>query len=456
MTKHLLFIIWLYTTTLVATAAEPSSYPRDLTVAYIPSDGLPESSLSGENRSSAPAEEFVVIKGYVKDYDSKKRMDNVSVSVPGSTIGTITNDEGFFTLKIPARFSAAVIKAEQTGYHSRSMSIGKIKDRNNLILWLRPAPKMLKEVVVRWGKPDEIVEEALKRIPDNYYSGKSMFSAFYRETIKKGKRYIGVSEAITDVYKTSYSSRSIYGERVQIRKGRTLISQDKKDTLSVKIAGGPILPVIIDFVKNKDLLFSGNDLHLYEFTMENPVMLDDRMQFVIRFKPKVKQDYAMCKGLLYIDQEMLAFSKAEFELDMSDKDKATRVILRKKPRGLHFKPQEMSFIVTYLLDDSVSYINYVSTTTRFKCDWKRRLFSSGYTTQAEMVMVERTDMPDEGISRKNAFHNYDVFADKVNSYWDVDFWKDYNIIEPTESLEKAVDKLKSRNARFSMSHMENN
>lgn len=447
MTKHLLLIIWLYAATLTASAAEPPS--ADIVAgSTIQSAGLPAYCLAADNQSPVSTEGFIVIKGYVKDSDSNKRMDNVSVYVPGLTIGTVTNEEGFFTLKIPERFSSASIKAEQTGYNSREISIGKISDRDNLVLWLRPAPKMLKEVVVIWGKPDEIVAKALKRIPDNYSSGKSMFSAFYRETVKKGKRHIGVSEAITDVYKTSYSSRSIRGERVQIRKGRVLISQDKKDTLSVKIVGGPVLPVIIDIVKNKDFLFTGDDLYLYEFTMEKPVMLDERMQFVIRFKPRFKQDYAMCKGLLYIDRETFAFSKAEFELDMSDKDKATKVILRKKPKGLHFKPQEMSFIVTYLLDNGVSYINYVSATTRFKCDWKRRLFSSGYTTQVEMVMVERTDMPNERISGKNAFRDYDIFTDKVNLYWDADFWKDYNIIEPTESLEKAVDKLRSRNSRF--------
>lgn len=186
--------------------------------------------------------------------------------------------------------------------------------------------------------------------------------------------------------------------------------------------------------------------------MERPVSIDERMQYVIRFTPKEKVDYALFQGLLYIDQETLSFSKAEFELDMSDKNKATRAILRKKPRGLHFKPQEMAFTVTYRLDDGISYLNYIQTKTRFKCDWKRRLFSSGYTTYAEMVMVDREDKTDRAISRKAAFGNSDVFYDKVTDYWDADFWKGYNIIEPTETLDKAVKKLKKDNEKIMASY----
>jgi len=37
-----------------------------------------------------------------------------------------------------------------------------------------------------------------------------------------------------------------------------------------------------------------------------------------------------------------------------------------------------------------------------------------------------------------------VFDDVVEEYWNEDFWREYNIIEPTESLESAVRKLKKR------------
>lgn len=390
---------------------------------------------------------FVTISGTVRDSASKKALENVSISLLDSHIATVSNADGTFSLKFPAEYSGGKIKAEQLGYSSCSLSVPEILERGGTVaVMMTASSKVLKELVVHGGRPEEIVAEALRKIPSNYSPERNLFTAFYRETVQKGKRYIGVSEAIVDVYKTPYRRRVNSGERVSIKKGRRLLSLDSRDTLAVKIEGGPTLPVVIDFVKNSDFLFGPDALRNYAFSMEKPVSIDDRMHYAIRFVPKVKLDYALCRGVLYIDRETLSFSKAEIELDVSDKVKATDAILRKKPRGLHFRPQEMAFTVTYRLSDGVPHLNYIRTRTRFKCDWKRRLFSSGYTTCAEMVMVDRSAAPQGGISRKSAFGNDDIFYDEVADYWDPDFWKEYNIIEPTESLDKAVNRLRKSNA----------
>jgi hypothetical protein len=178
--------------------------------------------------------------------------------------------------------------------------------------------------------------------------------------------------------------------------------------------------------------------------MESPVVLDNRLQYVISFRPIVSLDYALYKGTLYIDQESLAFTRAMFELDLSDKEKAIHSILQKKPAGLHFKPQLVTFLITYRIQNGKSYLNYLRNEMRFKCDWKKRLFSSSFTTTTEMVMVDREDNPADNIKYRDSFKRREVFYDVVEEYWNEDFWNDYNIIEPTESLESAVKKLKKQ------------
>lgn len=392
---------------------------------------------------SLPVDSLTVISGFVKDSAHKKKLAGTTVSVPGSNIGTVTNDDGFFSIKAPKTLLGNGIKAEHLGFLSNTLAGSKLKGGNvALTIWLDPITKQLREVTVYGAEPRSLVESALRKIPQNYPASQNMFSSFYRETIQKGKRYIGVSEAIMKVLKKSYKARHTLGERVQLVKGRRLVSQRSSDTLSVKIAGGSTLPIILDVVKNEDVLFSLPELDYYEFKMEDPVSIDERQQFVVSFQPKVTVDYALNKGKIYIDQENLSFTRLEFSLDMSDKDKATRAILYKKPRGLRFNPQEVDFVVTYKYHDGVSYLNYIRMKTRFKCDWKRRLFSSGYTTYAEMVMVDREDNPSEGIPCSDAFGKREIFYDKLDDFSDDDFWKDYNIIEPTESLEKAIEKLR--------------
>lgn len=391
---------------------------------------------------SLPEDSLTVISGIVKDSAHKKKLSGTTVSVPGSNIGTVTNDDGVFSIKVPQALLRNGIKAEHLGFRSNTLAGSKLKGGNALTIWLDPITKLLSEVTVYGAEPRSLVENAIRKIPQNYPVSQNMFSSFYRETIQKGKRYIGVSEAIMKVLKKSYKARNTLGERVQLIKGRRLVSQRSSDTLSVKIAGGPTLPIILDVVKNEDALFSLPELDYYEFKMENPTSIDERQQFVVSFQPKVSVDYALNKGKIYIDQENLSFTRLEFSLDMSDKDKATRAILYKKPRGLRFNPQEVDFVVTYKYHDGVSYLNYIRMKTRFKCDWKRKLFSSGYTTYAEMVMVDRDDNPTEGIPRSDAFGKREIFYDMLNDFSDDDFWKDYNIIEPTESLEKAIEKLR--------------
>ncbi|MDE6480258.1 MAG: carboxypeptidase-like regulatory domain-containing protein [Muribaculaceae bacterium] len=387
----------------------------------------------------------VIVNGIVKNHANKKKLPSVSLTVPGTNIGTVSNADGTFTLKIPDSISANGVNAELLGFKSCFISGEIIKDNpgNTLAIWLEPSGRMLDEVIVYGADPRTLIETAIKKIPQNYSSERNLFSSFYRETIQKGKRYIGVSEAIVSVMKSPYKTRLTTGDRVQIEKGRRLVSQKSSDTLSVKVIGGPTIPVVLDMVKNKDLLFSLEELDFYDFKMEPMTSIDDRQQFVVSFKPKVKVDYPLYKGKVYIDRETSAFSKAEFALDLSDKDKAIRSILHKKPRGLRFNPQEVDFVVSYKYQDGLSYLNYISAKTRFKCDWKRRLFSAGYTVYSELVMVDRDDRPTASISRKDAFGQKDVFYDVVDNFSDPDFWKDYNIIEPTESLEKAVLKLRN-------------
>jgi len=111
---------------------------------------------------------------------------------------------------------------------------------------------------------------------------------------------------------------------------------------------------------------------------------------------------------------------------------------------LRFRLHEVSYLVTYRFREGKAYLNYMRNFIRFKCDWKKRLFSSTFATTTEMVMVDRTDRPEERIRAKDAFKRSGVFYDMVDEYWNEDFWKDYNIIAPTESLESAVKKLKKQ------------
>lgn len=387
----------------------------------------------------------LLVTGIVKDKESRKALANVNIAVQGSNVGTVTNADGVFSLKVSQEELSRGVVVSHLGYQNTLVSAEALtKSQKRLTIWLTPTVLTLEMVNVYGGDPLALVEQAIRRVPQNYAKNDHLFSAFYRETIQKRNRYIGISEAVADVYKTSYQTRDASRERVQILKGRRLESQKKSDTLAVKIAGGPNMPIYLDVAKNDEELLDVNMLHCYRFSMQLSMSIDDRMQYVVAFEPRVVLDYPLYTGLLYIDQQTLTLTRAEFQLDLSNKEKAVRYILRKKPAGLRFKLNEVSYLTTYRYQDGRAYLNYLRNFIRFKCDWKKRLFSSTFTTTTEMVMVDRTDHPEERIDSKDAFKQKDIFYDVVEEYWSEDFWKDYNIIEPTESLESAVKKLKKQ------------
>ena len=387
----------------------------------------------------------LLVTGIVKDKETRQVLANVNVSVQGSNVGTVTNADGVFSLKVSQEELGRGVQISHIGYQNLFLPADALTSTSKRpTIWLTPTSFTLDMVNVYGGDPLELVEKALRKIPQNYSDHDHLFSAFYRETIQKRKRYIGISEAVLDAYKTDYKVRDIQNDRVQIHRGRRLQSQKSSDTLAVKIAGGPNMPIYLDVVKNGEDLLNVNMLHCYRFSMQISMRIDNRMQYVVAFEPRVVLEHPLYRGLLYIDQQTLAITRAEFQLDMTDAEKAARFILRKKPNGLRFKLQEVSYLITYRYQDGKSYLNYLRNAIRFKCDWKKRFFSSNFTTLTEMVMVDRNDRPEERIRMKDAFKQREVFYDVVEAYWNEDFWKDYNIIEPTESLESAVKRLKKQ------------
>jgi len=386
-------------------------------------------------------EKYFTISGVVKDNSNKKKLEYVNISVLGTNLSSITNADGVFVLKVKDSIQAKEVEFSRIGYFSTRIPING-KDLLDQTFYLNPNEKQLKEVLVKsWENPESLVREAIRRVADNYSAKPNMLTGFYRETVQKRSKFINISEAIIDIYKNSYTQNA-NADRVQVLKGRELITTKVNDTLAVKLLGGPTLSTYADIVKNPDFLLDEESLSNFSFKMENSEFLDNRQQYVVSFKPAIDLPYPLYLGVLYIDKEILAFTRAEFYLDMSDRNKATDAILRKKPAGLRFKPDEVFFVVSYKQRDGKSYLNYIRNEVKFKCDWKRRLFATNYTVVSEMVVTESKEGAISNIPRKESFNKNESLSDKVMSFYDDNFWGAYNIIPPTESLESAVNKLK--------------
>ena len=383
----------------------------------------------------------VVIGGTVIDNKTGEPLRQVSISA--GRISVVTNEDGVFLLKMDKLPQSIVVS--HLGYKTRKVSMAE-GSTEGLKIRLVPTTIQLREIIVTNENPRQLVEMAIKKIPENYSQKPELLKSFYRETAMKRKHYIYVAEGVEDMYKTPYS-RSIARDKVAIVKGRRLLSQKQGDTLGVKVMGGPVQPIILDLVKNREFLLNQEDLDDYAFKMDGIEYINDRQQYVVRIEPLVTREYALYHGRFYIDSERLAFTRIELDLDMSDKDKATRTMLVRKPMGVRFKPRELSCVVDYRYDNGVSRISYLRNTFRFNCDWKKRLLSTSFTATCEMAVTDSSSDNVTPIASRNSFDSRDAYYDKVEYFMDPEYWSDYNIIEASESLDKAIQKLVSKYRR---------
>jgi len=386
-------------------------------------------------------ETYFSINGVVKDARSRKGIGGVNVSAKGTNIGTVTNEDGEFVIKLVEPVTVREIELSCVGYINVKFAISKDMDQNQTFL-ITPQSFLLSEIeIFSWKNPRDLVELAIGKVEQNYSARPNLMTGFYRETIQKRRNYIHISEAVIQVYKTPYR-QNVDFDRSQVLKGRSLVSPKKSDTLDVKFLGGPNMPVFIDIVKNPDVIISKEVLPYYSYKMGETTTINDRLQFVVLFEPQASFEFPLYRGVLYIDQETFAFTRAEFSMDMGDRLKVTNAILKAKPIGLRFTPEEVAYIVTYKQNNNKTYLNYIRNEVKFKCDWRRRLFATNYTIVNETVITDNEEENINRIASRDAFSMRKSLSAEVDSYYDEDFWGAYNIIEPTESLENAVGRLK--------------
>ena len=114
-----------------------------------------------------------------------------------------------------------------------------------------------------------------------------------------------------------------------------------------------------------------------------------------------------------------------------------------------FKQQTVRGIVKDLITKRpIPYANvYLPDGTAGTVTNEEGLFTIKVKSSSEMVVVDLQERPRADVqrnlpARERPFEKSQIFDDTAEQNWDRDFWKEYNIIEPTESLERAVEKLK--------------
>jgi hypothetical protein len=377
--------------------------------------------------------------GKVIDNTTKKPVVFANVYLIGSSLGTVTNAEGEFILKVPVTELNRKVGISNLGYKNIEIALSDFKEKENVIR-LETSATTLEPVVIRTDDPVELLRMAYRRISENYSDNPEMQVGFYRETVKQNRNYVAVAEAVLDVYKSSYSSLTD-NDRVKIYKGRKSEDLKKMDTLMFKLQGGPRTSFMLDIVKNPGEIISEDYIEEYNFRYSGFATIDGRDNYVIQFEQKKNVLLPLYKGTIYLDTKNMAFSRIEFSYSDEALNIADNELVRKKPMDVKIDVLGANYLVNYRILDNQWYLNHVRSELIFKCLWKKKRYNATYTTALEMAVTDRNKENINKAKYKDQTRMSDIFTDQVTAYKDEDFWGEYNYIKPDESIESVINKL---------------
>lgn len=387
----------------------------------------------------------IQIKGRVIDDASRAPLEYASVTISNTNIATVTNQDGYFSLRIPSSAKNYQLKVQYLGYINVALPLITLIDKDDNVIRMRTGSIELEQLEVVSGDGTELVRKALRNVPNNYEEDPNMMVAFYRESIKKGSRHLSLVEAVLDVYKASYSS--FRDDQAKIYIGRKATDISAKDTIFMKFQGGISDALMLDIAKHPQVVF-GEEGHGYHYNIEGVVTMDDRPHYVIDFYPFTSIEDILFRGKIYLDIESLAFKRMEFNMNVEGRSDAAAIFIKKKPRKMRVSAESAKYVVDYVEQNGKWYFNYSRTEVEFKVRWRKHsffgLFSSNYTIFSEIAITDRYEDDIQRFPRKERIRSSDIIAEKVEYFQDPEFWGDYTVIEPDSEISNAVKRLSDK------------
>ena len=394
---------------------------------------------------NAAKREHINVKGKIINEKNDKAIPFATVYVPGASLGTISNYEGNFELFLPVKDSIDSLEVSCIGYKtavikSKEFLTGKVDVK------LEPSNFQIDELIVRPEDPKGLIRACLEKKKENYSTKPEMLSAFFREASKQDDKYIALSEAVIDIYKTSYASDD--PDLVKLKRGRHGTNIQQPELVNLVVEGGLYNSVQLDIVKYGVSFIDPDYFNQYEYTLTRHIIYQGRLTYVINFKFIGNEAITGFDGKLYIDVETLAITRAEFELSDKGLENARNILVRKSPPSFVVKPKHAEYEVEYRYYDSTWNLMQARSDISFKLRKRRasksKAFSCNFSSTSQFVITGRSTEGFQRIKYRDASKPHDILYDQITST-DPGYWGTENIILPEEPLLKTIEKLKLTN-----------
>ncbi len=276
-----------------------------------------------------------VISGNIIDAATKEPLAFVSVALKKQLIGSLSNSEGEFDLRLAQESETDTLVISYLGYKQQLIPLKSISGA--LSIKLIESVLDLKEVVVRPWTADFYIRMAMRRIPKNYPNQPFITEAYYREKITENQKPIRFDEGVFKTYYPNYidtlktQSQLLLFKRIDNPEEIAFMSKERKkkaeknkrkgrDTtanggLQIDLGesfGGPeSILKSSDITKNPNNFLDTNKLRSYRYEFAKSGTYNSSELMIITFESKGKVEHVRESGKIYIDMASLAIIKVE-------------------------------------------------------------------------------------------------------------------------------------------------
>jgi len=380
----------------------------------------------------------VIISGHVYDNENKTAIPFAAIGIVEENIGTITNYDGFFMLKIPASLIGTSLVVSHLGYMSHRIPV-QLLNGQQIDFYLARRVISIQEVIIRYIEPNLLIEKAMEQRKVNYAVDPVYLTTFYREGVQKNNKYISYSEAVFKVYKSPYSV-SEHSDQVKLLKSRKVQDANPGDTVFLKLKAGVQSALQLDIVKCIPSFLDQTPPVEYKYVYSNLVSYNAKDAYAITFVQNADLKKALYSGTIYIEKEDFALLGADFEINPAYLDIAVEDLVLRKSHRLIVKLEKINYSVSYMPFNGRYYLKHVRCDIQLKTRLRHHLFSDHFNTFLELATcnIDTSNVvrfPKQEILKPNV-----VFSDQPYNGND-DFWDDFNIIAPEAKLNEALSKI---------------
>jgi hypothetical protein len=378
----------------------------------------------------ALAQESPLLRGRVLDADTHQPIPNAQVGIAGNRLGTSTNADGRFALRVPAAYQASQLEVALLGYRPLRRALPPLPGPE-LRLELQISPASLGNVTVT-ASAEGIIRAAVARIGRNYPVRPTQLTGFYRESDEEAsrQRYDYLAEGLLRVQKAGYQHPRDQGA-VQVLEARRVDLRPAQPGAAlppINWIAGAFVPHRFDFVHTRAEFIDPAHFKDYTYRFSPQTTFQGRAVYVITFAPRPGARRANFAGEVYIDEQNYAFLGARWHL--------TPLGIRRE-RLLVFAAAERAYRADYQLYAGRYHLKSVwyNTLGQPQAGQVRHHLAEFVTTA-----IDTAQAPAPGYEARSQYT--DVFLQNPVPY-DSTFWQHYTTVLPPQAL---LDQARQRQA----------